>query len=127
MVHRPDKKMFSKRAVIITQSIGASNSAAQKDVATSLTWLGVSNIKRFGFGTMGSVKWDEIKDKRRRKVEDELKELSKQYISPKPISQNIKVKIFFFVSKMLHKNLLKNEDIPSADNQHWIDNGWLKR
>ena len=127
MVHRPDKKMFSKRAVIITQSIGASNSAAQKDVATSLTWLGVSNIKRFGFGTMGSVKWDEIKDKRRRKVEDELKELSKQYISPKPISQNIKVKIFFFVSKMLHKNLFKNEDVPSADNQHWIDNGWLKR
>ena len=69
MVHRPDKKMFSKRAVIITQSIGAPNGTAQKDVATSLTWLGVSDIKKFGFGTMGSAKWDEIKDKRRRKVE----------------------------------------------------------
>lgn len=127
MVHRPDKRMFSKRAVIITQSIGASNRAAQKDVATSLTWLGVSDIKRFRFGTMGSVKWDEIKDKRRIKVEHKLKEFSKQYISQKAIGQNIKVKLLFFISKMLHKDLLKNEAVPSSDNQHWIENGWLKR
>lgn len=127
MVHRPDKKMFSKRTVIITQSIGAPNGAAQKDVATSLTWFGVSDIKRVGFGTMGSVKWDEINGKRRRKVEGKLKEFSKQYISSTPINQNIKVKIIFFISKMLHKDLLKNEDIPSADSQHWLDNGWLKR
>jgi hypothetical protein len=117
--------MFSKRAVIITQSIGAPNGVAQKDVATSLTWLGVSDIKKFGFGTMGSVKWDEIKDKRRRKVEGKLKEFSKHYISPKLGRKNIKVKTLFFISKRLHKDLLKKEDVPSADNQHWIDNGWL--
>jgi len=28
---------------------------------------------------------------------------------------------------MIHIGLLKKEEIPSADNQHWIDNGWIKR
>jgi len=26
---------------------------------------------------------------------------------------------------MLHKALLKKEKTPSADNQHWINNGWI--
>ncbi|GMG96520.1 flavodoxin family protein [Tepidimicrobium xylanilyticum] len=127
MVHRPDKKMFGKRAVVITQSIGAPNGAAQKDIETSLTWLGVSDVKKFGFGTMGAVKWDEINDKRRKRVEYKLRKFSKQYLLPKPVSKNIKVRMFFFISKMLHKNLLKTEDIISADTQHWIDSGWIKR
>ena len=125
MVHRPDKKMFGKRAVIITQSIGAPNRAAQNDVATSLTWLGVSDIKKFGFGTMGSIKWDEINDKRRRKVEARLRKLSKQYLSPKVVRKNIRVRILFFISRSLHKNLLKQQEVISADTQHWIDNGWI--
>jgi hypothetical protein len=29
------------------------------------------------------------------------------------------------VAKQLHKNLLKKEDKPSADNRHWIEQGWL--
>ena len=27
---------------------------------------------------------------------------------------------------MLHKALLKKEKTPSADNQHWINNGWIQ-
>ena len=99
MVHRPDKKMFGKRAVVITQSIGAPNGAAQKDIETSLTWLGVSDVKKFGFGTMGAVKWDEINDKRRKRVEYKLRKFSKQYLLPKPVSKNIKVRMFFLSQK----------------------------
>jgi len=127
MVHRPDRRMFSKRAVILTQSIGAPNRAAQNDVATSLTWFGVSDIKKFGFGTMGSIKWDEIDEKRRRKVETRLRNLSMEYLSPKPVSKNIKVRVFFFISKNIHRGLLKKEEKLSADTQHWLDNGWIKR
>jgi multimeric flavodoxin WrbA len=125
MVHRPNKLMFSKQAVILTQSIGAPNGAAQRDVATSLTWLGVPRIKRFGFGTMGSVTWDEIDERRRRRIEGRLKRLSKRYISLKPVKRGIKTRTYFFISRMLHKQLLKNEVVPSVDSQHWIDNGWL--
>lgn len=127
MVHRPDQKMFHKRAVILTQSIGAPNGAAQKDVATSLTWLGVSDIRKFSFGTMGVIKWDDFSDERRRKIEASIVKFSKKCRSSKSVRQNIKVKTLFMVSKLLHKSTLKNEEVPSADNQHWIDNGWIKR
>lgn len=78
---------------------GAPNGEAKKDVLTSLTWLGVSDIKKFGFGTMGPVKRDEINDKRRRKVEIKLKKFSKQYLSPEPVSKNIKVRMFSLFQK----------------------------
>lgn len=52
MVHRPDKAMFTKCAVILTNSIGASNREAQKDIATSLQWLGISDVRCLGFGLM---------------------------------------------------------------------------
>lgn len=125
MVHRPDKRMFSKNAVIITQSIGSSNKAAQKDVAASLTWMGISSIKKIGFKTMGSIKWEEISDKRRKRIEGRIIKFSKECMLLHPARKKMNVKILFLISKMLHKNLLKNEEVPSADNQHWIDNGWI--
>ncbi len=57
LVHRPDKAMFSKRAVILTNSIGAPNRPAQKDIITSLNWLGVSDVQCLGFGLMEGVIW----------------------------------------------------------------------
>ena len=44
LVHRPNPKIFEKTAVIITNSVGAPNGSAQKDVKTSLNWMGVSKI-----------------------------------------------------------------------------------
>ena len=125
MVHRPDKKMFDKHAVILTQSIGAPNTTAQKDVVTSLTWLGVSNIKRLGFGLMEGVVWDEISEKRRTKMVEKTKQFARKIHKVKKVKKSLKVRLFFTISKMIHKKTLKMEAIPSADNQHWINNGWI--
>lgn len=127
MVHRPDKRMFEKRAVILTQSIGAPNGAAQKDVATSLSWWGVSDIRKLGFGLMEGVIWDELSDRRRKSIEEKVKNLAVNYQVLKPVRKSLKVRGLFAISKALHKNTLKNEEIPSADNQHWIDNGWIRK
>ena len=126
MVHRPDKKMFSKRAVILTQSIGAPNGSAQKDVATSLTWMGVPDIKKLGFGLMEGVIWDDLSIKRRQTIERKIKRLTAKYMSPKKAHKSLKVKALFAICKMLHKKTLKSEKTLSADNRHWLDNGWIK-
>ncbi|MCR4929644.1 MAG: NAD(P)H-dependent oxidoreductase, partial [Lachnospiraceae bacterium] len=42
MPHRPAKEMFSKRAVIITQCLGAGDKSTAKDIKDSLSWWGVS-------------------------------------------------------------------------------------
>lgn len=127
MAHRPDKRMFTKRAVILTQSIGAPNGSAQKDVVTSLSWMGVSNIKKLGFGLMEGVIWEELSLKRRKSIERKAKQLAKKYSAFKPAKRSIKVIALFTFCKLLHKKLVKNEEVPSADNQHWINNGWIKK
>lgn len=125
MVHRPEKVMFKKRAVILTQSIGAPNGTAQKDVATSLTWMGVSSIKTLGFGLMEGVIWEELSEKRKQQMKLKIKKLASKYQNVKTVQKNLKVKMFFFMSKIMHKKTLKTEKQISADNQHWIEQGWL--
>ncbi len=127
MVHRPDKRMFNKRAVILTQSIGAPNGAAQKDVSTSLNWLGVSDVRTLGFGLMEGVIWDELSPERREKMTNKVRKLASEYITFEPARMSVKVRAYFAVAKILHQRILAGEETPSADNQHWLEQGWIKR
>jgi Multimeric flavodoxin WrbA len=124
--HRPDARMFSKRAAILTQSVGAPNGSAQKDVATSLRWMGVSDIKTLGFGLMEGVIWDELTQSRRDKMLKSVKKFAAKYKLPKTAKMNISVRCIFGFCKSIHKNLANNEQVLSTDNKHWVDRGWIK-
>lgn len=125
MVHRPDQAMFSKRAVILTNSIGAPNKWAQKDIATSLNWLGVSDVKTLGFGLVEDVFWAALSEGRRDKIQTKTINFAKKYLKPKAGRKGLKIRFYFGVCKMLQKGQLKKSPSPSADTQHWLDNGWL--
>lgn len=47
MPHRPLAEMFGKRAVVITQCLGAGARSAAKDIKHSLSWWGISSIRYF--------------------------------------------------------------------------------
>ena len=47
--------------------------------------------------------------------------VSLKYIAVHPATKSIKTRLLFFISKVMHATVLKNEDPPSTDNQHWID------
>ena len=115
----------SYQSVILTNSIGASNREAQKDIATSLQWLGISDVRCLGFGLMEGVNWQELSDKRKNKIERKVINLAKKHVPFKPGHMGLKVRVLFNVCRMIHKGLLKKEETPSADNQHWINNGWI--
>jgi multimeric flavodoxin WrbA len=125
-VHRPEPAMFSKHAAIITQSVGAPNVGAQNDIAASLSWMGVSSIRRLGFGLMEGVIWDELSAKRRDKIITKTKRFAKKFIGIKPAGKSLKIRLMFFVTKQIHKTILKNKDTPGADSRYWIARGWLK-
>ena len=128
MVHRPDERMFSKRAVILTNAIGVFNGGAQRDIATSLMWLGVSDIRRLGVGLMEGVFWDKLSGKRRDKIARKVKKLAKRYKTvPTAARRGLKVGLLFAFTKKMHQALVRGEETPSADNQYWLDNGWIKR
>ncbi|HHT25150.1 MAG TPA: NAD(P)H-dependent oxidoreductase [Clostridiaceae bacterium] len=128
--HRPDPRMFNKTAVIITQSIGAPNKEAQKDVKTCLNWLGVSRVKKIGFGMMEGVIWNEISEARRAKFERKIRKFARQFHDLTPANRSLKTKFIFQMCKMMQTLLSKKtpegQEL-SPDLQHWIDNGWVVR
>ena len=125
MVHRPDGRMFTKRTVILTDSIGAPNGPAQQDVATSLRWLGVSDVRRLGFGLIEGVEWRKLSEKRRKKIDGETVRFARKYVRCRPGRESLRIRIYFELCRSNHKKVLKGEKVPSADSRHWIDNGWV--
>jgi multimeric flavodoxin WrbA len=127
LVHRPEPEIFTKTAVIITNSVGAPNGSAQKDVKTSLSWMGVSRICSCGAGMMGDIFVDEMTKKHRKMLESKMVKLAGKVKSLKPYKHmSLKPYILFIFTKIQHKMVLKSEAQPSLDNKHYIDHGWIK-
>ncbi|WP_077533966.1 flavodoxin family protein [Massiliimalia massiliensis] len=127
MVHRPDPKFFKKTAVVITNSVGAPNGSAQKDVKTSMNWMGVSKIHTCGAGMMGDIFWSNITDKHQKMLEQKMTRLAKRVSGTMPrLHKSFKVNALFSVCKMMHQGVLKSEDRPSLDNQFFLDKGWIR-
>ncbi|MBH1939747.1 NAD(P)H-dependent oxidoreductase [Mobilitalea sibirica] len=127
MAHRPEPEMFEKTAVIITNSVGAPNGSAQKDVKTSMSWMGVSKVYTYGVGMMGDIFWNEIKDKNRIMLERKMESLANKVTIVKPRRRkSLKVNMFFLMCKKIHKSALKSETELSLDTKHYIKHGWIK-
>lgn len=127
MVHRPDDRMFHKKAVILTNAIGIFNSGALNDIATSLMWLGVSDIKKLGTGLLEGVIWSELSDKRSNNIINKTKKLAKRYKNANKAHRGLKVGLLFAITKKMHQVFAKKEETLSVDNQYWVDKGWVKR
>ena len=129
MPHRPAKEMFGKRAVIITQCLGAGDKSAAKDIKDSLSWWGISSIKVIRFRFLGDVKWDRIADKKRRSMEDGVKSLAlkmKNIDYSKPAHTKIPVKFKFLAVRSMQTELGK--DNPEyRDFKYWKEQGWLDK
>lgn len=127
-VHRPEPEIFTKTAVIITNSVGAPNGSAQKDVITSLHWMGLSKIYTCGAGMMGDIFVDIMSQKHRKMLEKKMYKLATKVKEVKPCKRMcLKVKMLFGMAKMQHSMVLKSETKPSLDNAHYLKHGWIKR
>lgn len=126
MVHRPDERMFSKKAVVLTNAIGVFNGGAHRDLATSLTWLGISDIRKLGIGLMEGVNWAQLSQKRRQAIIRKTQRLAEKYKNNYTARKGMKVGTLFAITRMMHQGIARKEDPLSADNQHWLDKGWIK-
>lgn len=127
LVHRPDERMFSKTAVILTNSVGAPNGSAQRDVKTSLSWMGVSGVYPCGAGMMGDILWDKISPKHVRMLERKIDKLCRRIGDPaRKRRMKLKERAKFGFCKFQHRMILKGEKTPSLDNQHYLDRGWIR-
>lgn len=127
MPHRPAPEMFSKRAVIITQCIGAGAKSAARDIKHSLSWWGISQIGVFNAALMNDIVWDNISEKRRKKLTKNIDRLSRQFVKinyVKPARTKLATKIKFTMCRFIQKQVRKNVNA-GLDNEYWNENGWL--
>lgn len=62
MNYRPAPEIFGKRAVIITQCLGAGAGSAAKDIRHSLSWWGISKIAVFRGKLIGEIVWERLNE-----------------------------------------------------------------
>ena len=127
MPHRPAKEMFGKRAVIITQCLGAGGKSAAKDIKDSLSWWGVSEIRVISFRLMTEIDWNKIPEKKKASFAEKLyKEADrvKNIDFSRPGRTSLVTRAKFYAVRMLQTNLGK-ADPEYTDFNYWKENGWL--
>lgn len=125
--HRPALEMFGKRAVIITQCLGAGAKPAAKDIKHSLSWWGISKIGIFTGALMSDIVWDRLTEKKQVKLTRKVKKLSQKFAHmdyAKPAHTNLITKIKFSFCRMMQQSLHKN-DPEYLDGKYWAEQGWL--
>lgn len=127
MAHSPEKDLFSKKAVIITNAVGQGTNNVIKDIGASLDFWGVARryaIKEHLFYT----DWDMVSDKKKHNIQKQCDTVAKKV--QKPVKKpRFKIRFLFKVmgiaTKMIHKRLVKDGVPETADHKHWKENGWL--
>lgn len=127
MPHRPAPEMFGKRAVIITQCLGAGAGSSAKDIKDSLSWWGVSKIGVYKAALMGSIFWDQLSEKKRASLTRSVQKLASRFAHmdyTKPAPTNLITKVKFSFCRKLQQSL--HEANPEyLDGKYWAEQGWL--
>ncbi len=127
MSHRPAPEMFSKRAVIITQCLGAGARSAAADIKHSLSWWGISQITVFTGKLMSDIVWEKLAGKKRAELTGRMNRLSKKLAAEdfgKTPGVSAVTKIKFLFCRMMQKSLHEN-DPEYTDGKYWAQQGWL--
>lgn len=127
MPHRPAPEMFTKRAVILTQCLGAGAKSAAKDIRHSLSWWGISQIGVFAGSLMGDIVWDRLPERRQAVLTKKVKSLARKFARldyGKPARCKLSVKAKFLCCRAMQKSLHK-ADPAYLDGLYWARQGWL--
>ena len=129
MPHRPAPEMFKKRAVIITQCLGAGAKSAAKDIKHSLSWWGISEITVITGKLMGDIIWERLTEKKRRELTGKIDRAAEKLAGvnfAKPARVNAATRIKFLFCRMMQKSLHEN-DPEYLDGKYWAEQGWLEK
>lgn len=126
MPHRPAPEMFGKRAVIITQCLGAGAGSAAKDIRDSLSWWGISQIGVCK-AALGNIFWDQRPEKKRDSLTRNVQKLARRFAHmdyTRPALTNLITKVKFSFCRKLQPSL-HGADPEYLDGKYWAERGWL--
>lgn len=119
MVHRPEKRMFTKQAVCIATAAGGGMKSTNRDMADSLFFWGIPNIYRYGVAVR-ATSFEHIPEQIRKEIEKKTSRLAKQIRKKQGKEKpGLKTKGFFFVM-----HLLQRKGFNEIDRTYWKEKGW---
>lgn len=127
MPHRPAPEMFDKRAVIITQCLGAGAKSTANDIKHSLSWWGISKIGVFSCSLMSDILWEKLSEKKQKSLTRKIKGLARKFARinySKPAHTILATKIKFALCRFIQKRVQKS-GVAGTDYEYWQANNWL--
>jgi len=123
IVHRPNKTMFSKKALVISTAAGAGMKSTNKDIKDSLTFWGVGRIFTYG-KAVAAIDWQGVSEKKKVRIEKDVEKVAVKILrSFRKNTPSLKVKMMFYGSRFMQKKWAIN----SPDVEYWEKQGWLGR
>ncbi len=126
MPHRPAPETFQKRAVILTQCLGAGAKSTAQDIKHSLSWWGISKIGAFRGTLMEDILWTNLSERKHEKLARGVKKLARKFSKinyGKPARVKWVTKVKFYACRMIQKKVQKNGG--GLDCRYWQEHGWL--
>lgn len=121
MSHKPRECMFYKKAVIISTTAGMGAGQAIKPVKRTLSYWGISYIKTYGTSVQAK-NWNSVADKKKVKIEKDMKALGKKLSRGKAPFVSIKTKMMFKMFAAMQKG---NMGSSMTEKVYWEKQGWL--
>jgi len=125
MSHRPSPQMFHKIGLIVTTTAGAGLTHANKTLKNSLNFWGIKRIFSMSKAVSASS-WNEIPDKKRLAIENQVIKLSKRLIRTQEIIDQLHPPLFARFFFPLMKRMMKKNTWNLQDRNHWVKEGWLE-
>lgn len=123
MVHRPNKTMFNKMALVISTAAGAGMKSANKDISDSLFFWGIGRIFKYGKG-VAAINWEGVSEKNKLKIYNDIEKISNKILqTSKNVTPSIKVKGLFY----LIRHVQRKGGFNPADHDYWKSQGWLEQ
>ena len=126
MVHRPEKKMFTKQAVCISTAAGAGMKGAIKDMSDSLFFWGTGKIYKYGIA-VAAADWESVKSPMKRKIESSMDKLADEiYRSHGHVKAGLGTRGLFMIVRTM-RVMTGTSTCTQADMKHWMQNGWIDK
>lgn len=123
MVHRPDERMFNKKAVVISTAAGMGAGKVTKEIANTLFYWGVPKISRLGFAVQ-AMNWESVNPGKKNKIEKSVTKLAAELSKNKKVRVGFKTRFMFNMMRMMQKNGMGSSP---EEKEYWQAKGWLDK
>lgn len=119
MSHRPDERMFSKQAVVVSTAAGAGMKPAMKDMADSCFFWGIPQTYRLGTA-VAATDWQSVKPEKKESINARADSIAEKILKRQGnVPVTLKTKFFFRLMSLMQRNGWNK-----ADEEYWKEKGW---